>query len=190
MDPRPAPLPTAMPANVVAQWRFNENGTEESLTLYEDHTCLWFYEDDMGDINQLGTWRDDAGNAVVKCKEEVDGRYPIDAKSIKTPRGSVLPRGQRPDVTAAWEIIKDEAQHQLVESLTLLQDATCVYRYRSVKLGSGGEDYRKMGTWMLAKKADGSMLFKVEGIPEAAMVSELAGSTLSSSRGHTLLRIQ
>lgn len=29
---------------------------------------------------------------------------------------------------------------------------------------------------MLAKKADGSMLFKVEGIPEAAMVSELAGT--------------
>lgn len=47
-------------------------------------------------------------------------------------------------------------------------DCTCVYRYCNVQRGVGGEDYRRMGTWMVAKRADGGLSFKVEGIPEAS----------------------
>eukprot|EP00668_Euglena_longa_P032802 GGOE01042254.1.p2 GENE.GGOE01042254.1~~GGOE01042254.1.p2 ORF type:complete len:199 (-),score=58.74 GGOE01042254.1:436-978(-) len=178
-----------MPANVVSEWRFNENNTEESLTLFDDGTCKYFYEDDMGDISATGRWiKDGPGHALVECKEEIDGRYPLDAPAIRTVRGSVLPQGRRPDITAAWGMTKDDARHHVEEALTLLQDCTCIYRFCNVQRGVGGEDYRKMGTWMVAKRADGGLSFKVEGIPEAAIVGDLAGPTIASLRGNTLTR--
>eukprot|EP00667_Euglena_gracilis_P027224 EG_transcript_33423 len=178
-----------MPAAIAAEWRFNENNTEESLTLYTDGTCKYFYEDDMGDISAAGKWLDDGqGNAIVHCKEEIDGRYPLDAAAIRTVRGSVLPRGRRPDVTASWSMTRIDPRQHVEEALTLLQDCTCVYRYCNVQRGVGGEDYRRMGTWMVAKRADGGLSFKVEGIPEASIIGDLAGPTITSLRGNTLTR--
>ena len=75
----------------MVSWRFHENDTEESLTLFEGGECRYLYEDDMGPISQTGTWRNDGtGHAVVQCKEEINGRFPLNAPAIRTVRGTAV----------------------------------------------------------------------------------------------------
>ena len=115
-------------------------------------------------------------------------RPPPDRLTLCSAAGSVLPRGKQPDVAAAWEVVSDNGYEQMVEALTLFRDCTCKYEYKKVQVGIGGQEVRRMGTWMVAQGGDGSTSFKVMQIAECELVGNLAAQTLRTPMGNTLTR--